>query len=66
MCCLCLSSCTSLSVDINVLQVVVHQFIVPLDSGKPCSLLQQDLVCVSLKHPVVSQGRLLHANNKEF
>jgi len=54
------------TVDIIVHQDVAHQFIVPLDSGKPCSLLQQDLVCVILKHRVVSQGGLLHANNKEL
>jgi len=47
-------------------QDVVHQFIVPFDSGNPFSLLQQDLVCVTLKHSVVSQGGPLHANNKEF
>jgi hypothetical protein len=47
-------------------QDAVHQFIVPLDSGKPFSLLQQDVVCFTLKHPVVLQGGLLHANNKEF
>jgi hypothetical protein len=35
---------------INVQQDVVYQFIVPLDSGKPCCLFQQELVCVTLKH----------------
>lgn len=54
------------TVDINVHQNVAHLFIVQHGGGKPCSLLQQDLVCVTVKHLVVSEGGLLHANNKEF